>query len=280
MPRRYPVAFRRKVLDLIAAGNPVAEIAAQLGITAQTVYNWRNQDQIDRGLRVGVSTSESAELAAARKRIGMLSPCARANRLPLALVGVCPSSHPACVLAAAQHVVPSRRASRNRGESLEHDVDEARQLASLSSTNPIPRSSSEVDLPIPGRPPTRHSLWSLMPSQWRRSRSSAHAPLSERARALLDGQVLRQGMRGLRRAGHWRRCGHRDGPGRAIGRLLRRAARQSSRAEPVCSRIAGTMVSSRLDRRRARRPGSAEVLCLGSPPPSPQRARAGTSDPP
>ena len=69
MPRRYPVAFRRKVLDLIEAGKPVAEIAAQLGITAQTVYNWRNQDQIDRGLRVGVSTSESAELTAARKRI-------------------------------------------------------------------------------------------------------------------------------------------------------------------------------------------------------------------
>ena len=53
MPRRYPVEFRRKVLDLIEAGRPVAEIAAQLGVTAQTIYNWRNQDQIDRGLRVG-----------------------------------------------------------------------------------------------------------------------------------------------------------------------------------------------------------------------------------
>ncbi|CAB4365245.1 unannotated protein [freshwater metagenome] len=69
MPRRYPVEFRRKVLDLIEAGKPVAEIAVQLGKTAQTVYNWRNQDQIDRGLRAGVSTSESAELVAARKRI-------------------------------------------------------------------------------------------------------------------------------------------------------------------------------------------------------------------
>jgi transposase-like protein len=69
VPRRYPVEFRRKVLDLIEAGKPVAEIAAQLGMTAQTVYNWRNQDQIDRGTRAGVLTSESAELAAARKRI-------------------------------------------------------------------------------------------------------------------------------------------------------------------------------------------------------------------
>jgi len=69
VPRRYPVEFRRKVLDLIEAGRPVAEIAEQLGITAQTVYNWRNQDQVDRGLRAGLSTSESAELTAARKRI-------------------------------------------------------------------------------------------------------------------------------------------------------------------------------------------------------------------
>jgi hypothetical protein len=37
VPRRYPVEFRRKVLDLIDAGRPGAEIAAQLGITAQTV---------------------------------------------------------------------------------------------------------------------------------------------------------------------------------------------------------------------------------------------------
>ena len=69
MPRRYPVEFRRKVLDLIEAGKPVAEIADQLGVSDQTIYNWRNQDQIDRGMRAGVSTSESAELAAARKRI-------------------------------------------------------------------------------------------------------------------------------------------------------------------------------------------------------------------
>ena len=69
MPRRYPVAFRRKVLDLIEAGRSVAEIADQLGVSDQTIYSWRNQDRIDRGLRAGVSTSESAELTAARKRI-------------------------------------------------------------------------------------------------------------------------------------------------------------------------------------------------------------------
>jgi len=69
VPRRYPVEFRRKVLDLVEAGRPVAEIADQLALSDQTIYNWRNQDRIDRGLKPGVTTVESAELTAARKRI-------------------------------------------------------------------------------------------------------------------------------------------------------------------------------------------------------------------
>lgn len=72
MPRRYPVEFRRKVLDLVEAGRPVAEVADLLGVTAQSIYNWRSQDQIDRGLRPGVSTAESVELAAARRTIRAL----------------------------------------------------------------------------------------------------------------------------------------------------------------------------------------------------------------
>lgn len=69
MPRRYLVEFRRKVLDLFEAGRLVAEIAAQLAVTARTVDNWRNQDQIDRGVRARTSPSESTELTAARRRI-------------------------------------------------------------------------------------------------------------------------------------------------------------------------------------------------------------------
>ena len=69
MPRSYPAEFPRKVLDLVEAGRPVAEVAQQLGVTGQTIYNWSNQDLVDRGLRPGVSTAESVELAAARKRI-------------------------------------------------------------------------------------------------------------------------------------------------------------------------------------------------------------------
>ena len=44
---------------IVEAGRPVAEIAEQLGVTGQTIYNWRNQDLIDRGIRPGVTTTNS-----------------------------------------------------------------------------------------------------------------------------------------------------------------------------------------------------------------------------
>jgi transposase len=67
--RGYPAEFRRRVLDLVDAGRRVAEVAQDLGITEQTIYNWRRQDRIDQGLEPGLSTAERGELAAARKRI-------------------------------------------------------------------------------------------------------------------------------------------------------------------------------------------------------------------
>jgi transposase-like protein len=67
--RGYPAEFRRRVLDLVAAGRRVAEVAEDLGITEQTIYNWRRQDRIDRGVEAGLSTAERGELAAARRRI-------------------------------------------------------------------------------------------------------------------------------------------------------------------------------------------------------------------
>lgn len=72
MPRRYPPEFRRKVLDLIAAGRSVAEVAADLGVSGQAIYNWRRQDRVDRGELPGMTSSEHAALVAARRRIAQL----------------------------------------------------------------------------------------------------------------------------------------------------------------------------------------------------------------
>ena len=69
MPFRYTAEFRRKVLDLVAAGRPVTQVAEDLGVTAQTIYNWRNQELIDTGVEPGLSSVQLTELRAARRRI-------------------------------------------------------------------------------------------------------------------------------------------------------------------------------------------------------------------
>jgi transposase len=67
--RGYPAEFRRRVLDLIAAGRGVREVALDLDISEQTVYGWRRQERIDQGIEPGLTSAERAELAAARGRI-------------------------------------------------------------------------------------------------------------------------------------------------------------------------------------------------------------------
>jgi transposase len=72
VPRRYPAEFRRKVLDLVAAGRPVAQVAYDLQISAQVIYTWRRQQLIDSGQMPGMTSTDHAELVAARKRIAEL----------------------------------------------------------------------------------------------------------------------------------------------------------------------------------------------------------------
>ena len=72
MPYRYPPEFRRKVLDLLAAGRSVASLSVDLGVSDQTIYNWRRQDAVDRGVEVGLTSSEKEELRTAQRRIAEL----------------------------------------------------------------------------------------------------------------------------------------------------------------------------------------------------------------
>ena len=51
--RGYPAELRRQVVELVESGRKVAEVAADLGISVQTIYTWRRQDRIDRGLEAG-----------------------------------------------------------------------------------------------------------------------------------------------------------------------------------------------------------------------------------
>ena len=67
--RGYPPEFRRRLVELVEGGRKVSEVAADLEVSEQTIYTWRRQARIDGGLEAGVTTSEHAELAAARRRI-------------------------------------------------------------------------------------------------------------------------------------------------------------------------------------------------------------------
>ncbi len=67
--RGHPPEFRRRVLDLLAAGRRVTDLARDLGVSDQTIHGWRRQEDIDRGLVAGLTSVERVELAAARRRI-------------------------------------------------------------------------------------------------------------------------------------------------------------------------------------------------------------------
>jgi transposase-like protein len=56
-------------LALIDSGRAVAETSAQFELSEQTIYTWRRQARIDAGLEPGLSTTEQAELSAAKRRI-------------------------------------------------------------------------------------------------------------------------------------------------------------------------------------------------------------------
>lgn len=67
--RGYPPEFRRRVVEMVEPGRRLAEVAADLGISEQSIYTWRRQARIDAGAEPGLSSAEKAELIAARRRI-------------------------------------------------------------------------------------------------------------------------------------------------------------------------------------------------------------------
>lgn len=71
MPRtrpQYPDEFRREAIELLRAGRSPRDLSESLGVSQQTLRNWRRQDQVDRHERDdGLTTDERAELAKLRR---------------------------------------------------------------------------------------------------------------------------------------------------------------------------------------------------------------------
>jgi transposase len=65
---RYPKEFRRDVCALVLdQKRSVADVARELDLVEQTLYNWLRQERIDRGEREGLTTEERQELARLRR---------------------------------------------------------------------------------------------------------------------------------------------------------------------------------------------------------------------
>jgi transposase-like protein len=74
----YPAEFRRRALDLVAAGKPVREVARLLEVSEQSIYTWRRQEQIDRGELPGLSSEElETELSVHRRAAELLKESVR-----------------------------------------------------------------------------------------------------------------------------------------------------------------------------------------------------------
>ena len=64
----YPDEFRREAVQMLRAGRTPRELAESLGVSEQTLRNWRRQDQRDRHERDdGLTTDEREELRRLRR---------------------------------------------------------------------------------------------------------------------------------------------------------------------------------------------------------------------
>ena len=64
----YPPEFRREAVQMLRSGRTPRELAASLGVSEQTLRNWRRQDQADRRERTDVpSSAELEELRVLRR---------------------------------------------------------------------------------------------------------------------------------------------------------------------------------------------------------------------
>jgi len=57
----YPPEFRREAVQMLRSGRTPRELAKSLGVSEQTLRNWRRQDEADRHERTDVPTSTELE---------------------------------------------------------------------------------------------------------------------------------------------------------------------------------------------------------------------------
>lgn len=68
MPVAKSPEFRRRALELVDQGEPVAQVAKNLGISESCLRRWRREEAIDAGAVEGLTSDERRELAELRRK--------------------------------------------------------------------------------------------------------------------------------------------------------------------------------------------------------------------
>jgi transposase len=74
MPAPYPLEFRQEAVRLLkSSGKPVPRLAAELGVSPQSLRNWARQLDIDEGKAQGLTSDEREELRRLRRENRVLT---------------------------------------------------------------------------------------------------------------------------------------------------------------------------------------------------------------
>ena len=68
MPKKFPPEFKRDVANVARRGDlTIAEVAADFGVSVESVKRWKRQADIDDGIQDGLTTAEQSELVQLRR---------------------------------------------------------------------------------------------------------------------------------------------------------------------------------------------------------------------
>lgn len=82
MPAAKSPEFRRRALELVGSGEPVIQVARNLGISESCLRRWMAQDAVDTGAADGITSAEKRELVELRRKNRVLEIVNSAARCP------------------------------------------------------------------------------------------------------------------------------------------------------------------------------------------------------
>ena len=70
----YSEAFKREAVGLLrSSGRPVPQLAAELGVSPQSLRNWAKRGDVEASLKEGLSSDEREELRRLRREVKVLA---------------------------------------------------------------------------------------------------------------------------------------------------------------------------------------------------------------